>query len=102
VTALHIVNKSPLGSDALDSCLAHMTGDCALLLIEDGVYAALAGGRMAPRLAALAERRALYALGPDLAARGLDGRPLLPGLVVIDHGGFVDLVAAHSAAQSWF
>ena len=45
---LHTVNKSPYSSTALASCLAHLTGDAAILLIEDGVYGALASGRPEP------------------------------------------------------
>ncbi|MBW8307087.1 MAG: sulfurtransferase complex subunit TusB, partial [Thiobacillus sp.] len=42
----------------------------------------------------------IYALGPDLAARGMAGR-VLDGVNVVDYGGFVDLVAEHSNCQSW-
>jgi tRNA 2-thiouridine synthesizing protein B len=99
---LHIVNKTPSAGDALDSCLRHMTAGSALLLIEDGVYVALAAGSWASRMTAATDRHAVYAMGPDLAARGLADRPLVPGITVVDYGGFVDLVTAHSTAHSWF
>lgn len=99
---LHIVNKSPYAGDTLASCLARMGDGAALLLIEDGVYAALAHGGVAERLAFASRRHTLYALGPDLAARGLADRPLLDGLRIIDYPDFVRLVAEHSATQSWF
>ncbi len=99
---LHLVNASPFAGSALESCLAHLGEGAALLLIEDGVYAALAGSVFAARLAAAARRHALYVLGPDLVARGLADRPLVDGLKVVDYQGFVQLAADHAAVQSWF
>lgn len=99
---LHTVNKSPFAGSALESCLAHLSDGAALLLIEDGVYAALAGSAFAERLAAAGQHHALYVLGPDLAARGLADHPLVDGLQVVDYPGFVQLAASHSAVQSWF
>ncbi len=96
---LHTVNKSPFASTALASCLDHLTADAALILIEDGVYAALADGAFAARLAAAPV--AVYALGPDLEARGLGAAALAKGVRVVDYGGFVDLAAAHSAVVPW-
>jgi tRNA 2-thiouridine synthesizing protein B len=99
---LHIVNKSPYASSALDSCLIRLTDEASLLLIEDAVCAALAGGAWSARLADTVGTNAVYALGPDLAARGLIDRELVNGITVVDYGGFVDLAARHSVAQSWF
>ena len=42
-----------------------------------------------------------YVLGPDVSARGLDDKPLIDGMNVVDYGGFVDLVVEHEVAQSW-
>ena len=42
-TMLHIVNKSPLERNSLDSCLRIAAPGGAVLLIEDGVYAATRG-----------------------------------------------------------
>ena len=99
---LHTVNTSPFAGTALESCLAHMTDGAALLLIEDGVYAALAAGSFAVRLAPAAALGAVYALGPDLAARGLADRRLIDGLRIVDYQGFVDLAARHSVVHAWF
>jgi tRNA 2-thiouridine synthesizing protein B len=97
---LHTVNKTPLASDALASCLRHLTEGSAVLLIEDGVYAALA--TVASPLADIVAAHPVYALAPDLAARGLADRPLLAGIKVVDYEGFVDLAAAHASVVSWF
>lgn len=97
---LHIVNKSPSQTGTLESCLRLAQDGHALLLIEDGVYAATAKSPAAASLKAAAGRLEVYALQPDLEARGL-AADLLEGITAVDYGGFVDLVAAHPACQSW-
>ena len=42
----------------------------------------------------------VYALQPDLDARGMAGK-LIDGVSAVDYGGFVDLVAEHNTCQSW-
>jgi tRNA 2-thiouridine synthesizing protein B len=99
---LHTVNKSPFSSTALESCLAHATPDAAILLIEDGVYGVLAAAPSpTAALTAAAARGAVYALGPDLLARGLGGSPLLAGTQVVDYAGFVDLTTARPSVVAW-
>jgi tRNA 2-thiouridine synthesizing protein B len=97
---LHIVNKSPAERDAFAACVRHAQQDASVLLIEDGVYAALAGSITAPLLAETLARLSVYALQPDVEARGLGDR-LAPGVKLVDYAGFVELVASHSATQSW-
>jgi tRNA 2-thiouridine synthesizing protein B len=97
---LHIVNKSATERGTLDSCLAMATKGSAVLLIEDAVYAATKGSTAAAKIQAAAAGLKVYALGPDLAARGMAGR-VLDGVNVVDYSGFVDLVAEHKACQSW-
>jgi tRNA 2-thiouridine synthesizing protein B len=46
------------------------------------------------------ERLKVYALAPDLAARGMADR-LIDGVAAIDYDGFVDLVVEHPNNQSW-
>ena len=97
---LHIVNKSHTQTNALQSCLRLATKGSAVLLIEDAVYAATQGNAAAAKIQAAAADLKIYALGPDLAARGMAGR-VLDGVNVVDYGGFVDLVSEHSNCQSW-
>lgn len=99
---LHTVNKSPAAGNALASCLAHLTAGAAILLMEDGVYAALAAAATAPLVAAAAEGHPVYVLEPDLVARGLGESRLLHNITRVDYGGFVDLAAAHSNIVAWF
>ena len=97
---LHIVNKSPYEKSSLTSCLAHALKGSAVLLIEDAVYAATRGnGAEAAVKRALAEVK-VYALGPDLEARGM-AASVIEGVQVVDFGGFVDLVAEYRTSQSW-
>jgi tRNA 2-thiouridine synthesizing protein B len=97
---LHIVNQSPTHTDALASCLRLAQDGHALLLIEDGVYAATARGPAADTMRAACARLQVFALQSDLDARGMGGARL-EGITAIDYGGFVDLVAEHPACQSW-
>lgn len=96
---LHIINKSPYDRPALDSVLG--TGEeGAILLIEDGVYAAAKGGTAEAKINAAQGKFKIYALQADLEARGIADR-LSEGISVVDYGGFVDLVAEHKTSQSW-
>ncbi len=96
---LHIVNKSPLGQAALDSCMR--VGDGGdLLLIEDAVYAATAGTLFEPLMRDALKRFKVYVLQPDLEARGVAAN-IIQGITVVDYGGFVDLVTQNKTCQSW-
>jgi tRNA 2-thiouridine synthesizing protein B len=98
---LHTVNKSPFEKNSLDSCLRLAQAGSGILLIEDGVYAAMKGTAVADKVRAAAENFAFYVLGPDLRARGFDEGQLIEGVKVVDYGGFVDLVVEHDKVQSW-
>jgi tRNA 2-thiouridine synthesizing protein B len=97
---LHIVNKSPSQTCTLDSCLRLSQAGQALLLIEDGVYAATARSPAAAAVRDAMKRLKVYALQPDLEARGVH-TAVLDGVTLVDYGGFVDLVAEHTSTQSW-
>ncbi|MBI4938366.1 MAG: sulfurtransferase complex subunit TusB [Nitrosomonadales bacterium] len=96
---LHIINKSPLGNNSLDSCL-RAAGSGDILLIEDAVYAATKGNSMEGRVREAMSRLKIYVLLPDLEARGLADR-IIEGVSKVEYGGFVDLVAANKNCQSW-
>ena len=96
---LHTVNKSPYQCNTLESCLNHVGEGDVVLLIEDGVYAAMKGGRAADALSAVKGVR-ICALSADVKARGLEGR-LIDGVEVVDYGGFVDLVTETDKTQAW-
>jgi len=70
MTTLHTVNKSPFEKTSLQTCLDYATGGAAVLLIEDGVYGALAGTTVESRVKSALDSVKIYVLGPDLKARG--------------------------------
>jgi tRNA 2-thiouridine synthesizing protein B len=98
---LHTVNKSPFERNTLKSCLAHLRPGDAILLFEDGVVGARAGSSLSDQVSASMNNCDVYALGPDLAARGIAETDLIDGIKVVDYRGFVDLVAGHPTNQAW-
>ena len=97
---LHTVNKSPFEHKALETCLKYARQGSAVLLIEDGVYAAAKDTAVAPQVQEALKSVSIYALKPDVEARGMQNR-VMDGVRLVDYGGFVDLVAEHNAVQSW-
>lgn len=101
MTTLHTVNKSPFERSNLEACLTHAQPGDAILLIEDGVIAALAGGSLEGKMSDAAKTFKVHVLGPDLAARGLDPARIVAGITVVDYAGFVDLAAGTKATNAW-
>ena len=99
-TMLHTVNKSPFEHRALATCLKFARQGSAVLLIEDGVYAAAGNTAVSSQMQEALKSVPIYALKPDVEARGLQTR-VMDGIRLVDYEGFVDLVAEHSAVQSW-
>lgn len=97
---LHIINKSPYERDNLESCLRHASKDNAVLLIEDGVYAALQGSAAAKTIGPAMDAVSFYVLDADLEARGIKDK-VMDGVTQIDYAGFVDLVTESDRVQSW-
>jgi tRNA 2-thiouridine synthesizing protein B len=101
MSTLHTVNKSPFEKTSLATCLGHVSAGAAVLLLEDGVYAALTKTSVEGQVKAALDSVKVYALGPDLRARGLPEERLIPGISVVDYAGFVDLAAEHDKVQAW-
>jgi len=104
---LHTVNKSAFDNSALGDCLAVVSADDAVLLIENGVYGALSHSQS--ELAHIENIKQLnangtrfYVLQADCEARGLDSTALLAAFKTTDDAGFVALAAEASAIQSWY
>ena len=94
---LHTVNKSPTEAEALASCLRGAASGSCVLLLENGIYAAIDSARFF----AGREDLQLYALGEDLRARGLLEQ-VDPAVTVVDYAGFVDLTVRCHGVQSWY
>jgi tRNA 2-thiouridine synthesizing protein B len=97
MSILHVINKSPYERNGLKSCAGYYRDGDAVILIEDGIYAAVKGGKAAALLSGLD----VSVLGPDLAARGIGQAKLVDGVNVVDYAGFVDLTVAKDKVQSW-
>ena len=90
---LHIVHRA---GGPLERCLRYASEGSVLLLVGDGVWAALPP--QAERLVARFHR--CWALAEDLAARGLDAEQAT-GFELADDQRFVALAAEASAVQVW-
>jgi tRNA 2-thiouridine synthesizing protein B len=100
MSTLHTINKSPFDRNSLESCLRVISDNDAVLLIEDGVYAAT-GTSFSKVVAAAAKSHTVYVLGPDLSARGMKEDGIVEGVKVVDYEGFVDLVTENDKVNSW-
>lgn len=96
---LHTINKSPYSNQALADCLRVCSVDDVVLLIEDGVYAALVNSEWIKSL--LAKVPAVYALQPDLTARGLNDR-IAVEVKTVDYIGFVQLCVDQPKMLAWY
>jgi tRNA 2-thiouridine synthesizing protein B len=101
MSVLHIINKSPYDRNSLDTCLRLARPDSAILLIEDGVYAVRAGSSASAKLQQALENHPVYALQPDLQARGVPPESLIDGIKLVDYDGFVKLTTEYEKTQSW-
>lgn len=102
MATLHTVNRSPHAASALASCLRMALPGHGVLLIEDGVYAAVAADAGSAALREALPQVSVYALQADLAARGIASEALLVGVEVVDYAGFVDLACRYDKVQAWY
>lgn len=94
---LHTLMHSPAHCDLETLLLMAGAGD-DLLLLQDGVLAALAGSRA---LMLLSECKAtLWVLDEDVQARGLAGQ-ISTSIQSIDYNGFVTLTIRHQQQIVW-
>jgi len=101
MSVLHIVNKSPYDRNSFETCLRLALPGSAILLIEDGVYAARRPSSAAEKLQQALGNHPLYALQADLQARGLGAESLVDGIQLVDYDGFVKLTTEYDKTQSW-
>lgn len=94
---LHTLRYSPWQCDIAELLRMLQPGD-DLLLIQDGVIAALEGGRYLESLRAAPIT--VYVLEEDIHARGLSAQ--ISGSVVrVGYTDFVRLTVKHSAQMAW-
>ena len=101
MSVLHIVNKSPYDRNSLDSCLRLAKADSAILLIEDGIYAVQKNSKASDKIQQALGDKQVYALQPDLDARGIGADKMIDGITLVDYDGFVKLTTEYDQLQSW-
>lgn len=94
---LYTLLQSPWQCD-LDSLLLLMQEGDDLLLLQDGVTAALTGSQMLTKLSA--SPAMLWVLEEDVAARGL-AEQISTKVARLDYNGFVALTAKHQQQVAW-
>ena len=101
MTTLNLINKSPFERNCLESCLRLANPNSSILLIEDGVYAALENTCKSALIKDCQKDVKFFVLSNDIDARGLTEMVIIDGIKNIDYSGFVDLVETHDAVHSW-
>lgn len=71
------------------------------MLIEDAIYAAQKDTGVTDKIATALKSHSVYALTPDLDARGIDKNELIDGISLVDYEGFVKLTTECKGVQSW-
>ncbi|WP_217549943.1 sulfurtransferase complex subunit TusB [Pantoea sp. GbtcB22] len=94
---LYTLLQSPWQCD-LDSLLLLLQEGDELLLLQDGVTAALAGSQMLIKLSA--SPATLWVLEEDVGARGLDEQ-ISTNVARLDYTGFVAMTAKHPQQVAW-
>jgi tRNA 2-thiouridine synthesizing protein B len=99
MSTLHIVSSSPFATNALQSALKFLSQSDAILLIENGVYAAVDNAQIAPLREIAVRGLKVYALGEDIDARALTS--LAKYISRVSYTDFVALVCQHHNSVSW-
>lgn len=99
---LHLVNYSFSGPGEARRCLARLGAGDVLLFIANGVFSVVTTSVCAGEIESEIGRIRVFALMPDLAARGISVDSLLSGVTTVDYSGFVQLAVEHGPVHSWF
>ncbi|CAK9886506.1 MAG: Protein TusB [Candidatus Erwinia impunctatus] len=94
---LHTLSRSPYQCD-LTTLLRLISADDDLLLIQDGVLAAIAGSTVSKVLSE--QGITCYVLREDVMARGLTAQ-LAESVILTDYSGFVGLTVRHQQHMAW-
>ena len=94
---LHTLMHSPWQSD-IAGRISLLGADDDVLLLQDGVLAALKGNPFAEML--LASPATIYVLEDDLQARGL-AEQISPNMHKVGYNGFVELTIRHPQQLAW-
>lgn len=95
---LHTITHSPTSDGRWSTIVPMVLPGDVVLLLQDGVIAGLQSSAAAAQL--LARGAPIYALTPDLMARGVM-QHLTVGITPIDYPGFVALTVQHWPHCAW-
>ena len=95
---LHTINKSPFANNTFETSSRFFQPGDPILFIEDGVYAVQNKNKFSNALRDILINNPVFALGPDLNARGIT--EITPGVKTIGFDGFVELMEEHQV-NSW-
>ncbi|MBH44848.1 MAG: sulfurtransferase complex subunit TusB [Gammaproteobacteria bacterium] len=98
---LHTINKSPYEKNSFETCMRLAAAESSILLIEDGVYAAIDNTKISELIKENPSNFKFYVLEADLKARGLDKNSLIPNIEIISYKGFVKLTVENEKTQTW-
>ena len=99
---LHTVNKSPFERNSLETCLSIAQDDASILLIEDAVVAVTQNSTFSTKLEEALDRGIkLFALKPDIVARGLPEDRIMSKITLVEYDGFVQLSCDNDRVQNW-
>jgi tRNA 2-thiouridine synthesizing protein B len=101
MSMLHIVNKSVFEKNSLEVALSCALNDSAILMIEDGVYGAMANTKYSDMVIKAQKNTSFFVLKEDLVARGIDETKIIDGINLTDYKGFVELSVKYDKVQSW-
>ena len=101
MSMLHTVNKSPFENSSVSSCLSLCAKDSSILFIEDAVISVMKSTKFSDLIETSLKNFKMYALKPDLEARGLSLDNVIDGIKLVGYEEFVDLTTEHDSVQSW-
>lgn len=101
MSMLHTVNKSPFENSTLLSCISLCAKNSSILFIEDAVISVMKSTKFTDMINNSLKDFKIYALKPDLEARGLSLDNVIEGVKVVGYEEFVDLTTEHDSVQSW-
>lgn len=95
---LHTLHSSPFNGAAFTNCLRYAQPQSDILLLEDGVIAAIKNSAWQQQIKNTGLN--IYALKEDLEARGLLEQ-VARNIKVIDIKGFISLTERHDKQLKW-
>ena len=99
MATLHLLSHSPFADNRLCSCLRLLGAGDGLLLTGDAIYALQAGTAHRQALELMPDNIELFALGEDIAGRGIGNLP--KRLQQVDYAGFVELCCRYARTNTW-